>query len=198
MIRDHLRQVRVRLRDFLDAETDSARQYQLADRLNALGDMLRHVEAAEGELMLLHGQPPALEHLTFGHVAEALNEAGWVDLGRKVCFPFGPQDDRRGVQGTWTLDGHTITVAVLDSDAHRDGRNPRVSFDGEPVTSRAELNAAIEGDLPRLDGLDTLAGLLQAHAARLDGPRRRSAEYIAAQLARHAAMTATSQRTACA
>lgn len=198
MIRDHLRQVRVRLRDCLDAETGAARQHQPADRLNALGEMLRHVEAAEGELLMLQGEPPALERITYGHIAEALNEAGWADLGRKVYFPFGPQDDRRGVQGTWTLDGHTITVAVLEPDAHRDGQNPRVRFDGQPVTNRAELNAAIEGDLPRLDGLDTLVGLLQAHAARLDGTRRRSVEYIAAQLARHAALAVPGQRTACA
>lgn len=190
MIRDHLRELRLRLRDYLDAETGESGVYQPADRLRALGEMLRHVEAAEGELLMLQGEPPELERLAFGHVAEALNAAGWNEQGRKGYFPFGPHDERRGVQATWTLDGHTVAVAALD------GRGPRVSFDGDPVTCRAELEAAIEGDLPHLDGLDTLAGLVQAHAVRLDPPRRRSAEYIAAQIRRHAA--ASGPRPVCA
>ncbi|WP_158895993.1 hypothetical protein [Amycolatopsis anabasis] len=184
MLGEHLSKLRLCIQALRDAETGSS-PFPPASRKAVLEDMLRVVDLAEDELLLLQGDPPELASLTFDQLAETLTATGWVEREESIYQPYGIADGRRGIKKAWTLDGHTITAAALE------GHALRVTFDGDPVLNRGDLTAAIECSLPPLYGLDTIADLVQT---QLDPRRQDSADHLAAQLRRHA--VALGQRTA--
>jgi hypothetical protein len=183
MITDDLRQVRERLADVL-ADKTGTRACRAGRRRRALTAALRQVERIEADATLAT-EPPELTGLTFDELDTAFTDAGWVETDRAGYYPFGPADRRHGVRAVWTLDGHQVTIGAVD------GQGPRVRYDGEPLTTVDELNAAIDGDLPPLAELTTLANqLLGTFDA---GPPVAMLTYIAGQLRRHAIRAARDQ-----
>jgi hypothetical protein len=176
MITDDLRQVRERLAAAL---TPTARLCPLGSR-RILTAALRQVERIEAQAAL-DTAPPELAGLTFTAVATSFTEAGWIETDRAGYVPFGPADRRHGVRASWALDGHQVTVAALDR------HGPRVTYDGDPVTSYDELAHAIEGDLAPLTELTALAELLLGTYDA--GPPVAVLTHIAGQLRRHAIRT---------